>query len=889
MKHTTTRRRLAPLLMATIVLGLLNAACTRSVSVHRLTCEHLDAPLGIDVRQPRFGWQIADPGHVQGQCQTAYRILVASTKSLLNDNADMWDSGVVTSSESQLAPYEGAALQSGGEYFWKVMVYDRDHKPSAWSTPARFSIGLLDTSDWKGRWIKHPSATPDKHIWFRKNLTLDSRAASAFIYVASEGYHELYVNGQKADERVLAPALTRLDKRVLYVTYDIAPLLRKGNNTIAVWYASGWSNYTGWMNRNGFANLVDQALLVQLNGTTAAGDAFTLHAAADWKCTESYSRHNGPFEIFNMGGEGMDGRRYTAAWNTPDFDDSTWEQAVEAQPLKNGGTPTLSAQMTDPSRIIETIAAQSVTDSIPGTWKVKMGKTFTGFLEARFNGLSAGDTVFIKISDRRDTFDTFHQDYYYVARGEDGETFRNRFNYAAGRYVHLTGLKRAPQLHDIKGYAVTSAPPRTSRFECSDPLFNRIYQTDLWTFEMCTTEGYTSDCPNRERLGYGSEAAYQTTWGGGLLNFASAAFYQKYVRDWSDVQFPSGEFYFVAPQVMWTYGSPQYCVANMNIAWEHYLVYGDPEILEEAYTAGKKWLDFTFQTTREGELFTPYANHAAMFLGDWLGPGPRTEFGDLPEAQFFSNCVHVMSLQLLCDIADALGRHDEAEPYRRRIAPLKAKIHDTYYNPATGAYANGDQVRTAWALFAGVVPDTLRPAVLAHLKNDLTGAHPYFDIGSSSRYPYFKTLLAHPGIFHQTVADLLSKTTYPSYGYFLQQDETTWPEAWEARVDAHVHTSYVGISAWLIKGLAGIEPAAAGSCKVSIRPNPVEQLTFARAAVQSPYGEIESGWRRNGNAITYELTVPVGVQADVYLPDATQDDGYAHHAVAAGKYTWDVQ
>jgi alpha-L-rhamnosidase len=274
-----------------------------------------------------------------------------------------------------------------------------------------------------------------------------------------------------------------------------------------------------------------------------------------------------------------------------------------------------------------------------------------------------------------------------------------------------------------------------------------------------------------------------------------------------------------------------------------------------------------------------------MFLGDWLGPGPRTEYGDLPEAQFFSNCVHVMSLQLFTDIAGALGRSDEAEPYRRRIAPLQAKIHDTYYNPATGAYSNGDQVRTAWALFAGIVPDSLRAAVLTHLKNDMTGAHPYFDIGSSSRYPYFKTLLAYPGVFHQTVDSLLSKTTYPSYGYFLQPGETPWPEAWEARVDAHVHTSYVGISAWLVKGLAGIESFTAGGRRVSIRPHPVARLTFARAAVQSPYGVIESSWRRSGDAVTYEVTVPVGMQAQVELPTAA--GSYDRHDVAAGKYKWE--
>ncbi|KAA6325417.1 hypothetical protein EZS27_025363, partial [termite gut metagenome] len=75
----------------------------------------------------------------------------------------------------------------------------------------------------------------------RKALTLDNEASTAFVHIASIGYHELYINGKKADERVLAPAISRIDKRSLYVTYDIASLLKKGNNMIAFWYAPGWS------------------------------------------------------------------------------------------------------------------------------------------------------------------------------------------------------------------------------------------------------------------------------------------------------------------------------------------------------------------------------------------------------------------------------------------------------------------------------------------------------------------------------------------------------------------------------------------------------------------------------------------------------------------------
>ncbi|KAA6300764.1 MAG: hypothetical protein EZS26_003095 [Candidatus Ordinivivax streblomastigis] len=461
---------------------------------------------------------------------------------LKSGKADVWDSGTVQSGELHLVPYGGRKLVSGGDYYWRVIVYDQNRRASEKSDIARFSLGLLERSEWKGDWIKHPEASKKQHTWFRKKITINDKTASAFIHVASTGNHELYINGRKADERVLAPVLARLDKRILYVTYDITSFLQPGENVIALWFAPGWSRYSS------FTNAVDQALLVQLNGKTAQGELFTLHSDASWKCAESYSRNQGNFQLFDMGGEEMNGQLYTTAWNTLNFDDNNWKYARKISPLKNGKEPILSAHTTDPSRIIETIPAVNITDTIPETWLVDMGKHFTGFLEAHFNGLRAGDTVSIRISDRPDKIDNFHQDHLYIARGEKGEFFRNRFNYFSGRYVYFKGLKQKPELAGITGYALTSAPERTGYFESSDEMLNRMYDIDRWTYEMCTVEGYTSDCPNRERLGYGSEGGWQTSWGIGLPCFASGAFYIKNVRDWSDVQYPDGRINHVTPQ-----------------------------------------------------------------------------------------------------------------------------------------------------------------------------------------------------------------------------------------------------------------------------------------------------------------------------------------------------
>ena len=203
-------------------LGLWLSAARAEVVVSQLQCEYLTDPLGIDVQTPSLTWQLSDADHARGQKQAGYQVLVASSPALLDQGrADLWDSGQLLSAQSALVPFAGKKLTSGQDCYWKVRVLDKDQKVSAWSPIARFSMGLLEPKDWSGPWIKHPTAAKEKHLWFRKTFALGEKAASAFVYVATVGYHELYVNGQKVDPRVLAPSLTRLDTRVLYVTYDI--------------------------------------------------------------------------------------------------------------------------------------------------------------------------------------------------------------------------------------------------------------------------------------------------------------------------------------------------------------------------------------------------------------------------------------------------------------------------------------------------------------------------------------------------------------------------------------------------------------------------------------------------------------------------------------------
>jgi len=77
-----------------LVLGVAFVSATCSAIVDNLRCEYLVNPLGMGAAKPRLSWIITS--NRRGERQTAYQILVASTRKLLDDDqGDLWDSGKV--------------------------------------------------------------------------------------------------------------------------------------------------------------------------------------------------------------------------------------------------------------------------------------------------------------------------------------------------------------------------------------------------------------------------------------------------------------------------------------------------------------------------------------------------------------------------------------------------------------------------------------------------------------------------------------------------------------------------------------------------------------------------------------------------------------------------
>ncbi|MGZ8511214.1 MAG: glycoside hydrolase family 78 protein, partial [Chitinophagaceae bacterium] len=150
------------------------------VKVQHLLTENLVDPVGIDIQQPRFSWQIlSDQRNV---LQSAYEIKLSSGKK------NEWRTGKVLSDQSVQVPYQGSRLQSGTKYNWQVRVWDNKGKASAWSVPATFQMALLNKGDWKAKWIGagfEEDSVNRPAQYFRKQFPVNKKIKSATAFITA--------------------------------------------------------------------------------------------------------------------------------------------------------------------------------------------------------------------------------------------------------------------------------------------------------------------------------------------------------------------------------------------------------------------------------------------------------------------------------------------------------------------------------------------------------------------------------------------------------------------------------------------------------------------------------------------------------------------------------
>ncbi|NBB76064.1 MAG: alpha-L-rhamnosidase, partial [Bacteroidetes bacterium] len=279
--------------------------------------EFITEPVGLDVEYPRFSW--IPVSNKRGAEQSAYRILVSNDPGKIEDlEGDLWDSGKVVSSETIHILYEGPALKSVEDYYWRVQIWDELGEASEWSHIQHFSTGLIHQDEWIGKWVSHPDSSVSAPL-VRTEFEIGKPVKKATAFVTGAGYYELYLNGKKVGNHVLDPALTDFRKRILYETFDVTDLLRSGENGIGMWLGNGAlrvrdtnDRWTWHRMDNQFGNPMGR---LQIHIRFEDGSEEVLMTDKGWKTSLSPLSYNNVY-----GGEDYDARLEQRGWSEPGFD-----------------------------------------------------------------------------------------------------------------------------------------------------------------------------------------------------------------------------------------------------------------------------------------------------------------------------------------------------------------------------------------------------------------------------------------------------------------------------------------------------------------------------------------------------------------------------------------
>lgn len=870
-----SRPTLTPrLLISALVLAA--APSFAAVSVERLRCEYLENPLGIDAAKPRLSWILKADG--RGETQTAYQILVAaSADALAGDKGDLWDSGEVRSDRTTFIEYGGKPPASRQTCYWKVRSWDKDGGVSPWSETATWEMGILRDEDWQAEWIARTADVNDLPApYFRKELVLDAPVRKARAYICGLGYHELSINGRKVGDHLLDPGFTRYDRRALYVTHDVTPFFKQGANAVGVVLGHGWFNCQTKAVWNFHEAPWREAPKLRLSLVIETTDGRTRVVGSDgtWKT------RSGPITFNSIyGGEQYDARLEAPGWDQPGFDDAAWQPAIVVSAPKGR----LAAQMMPPIRASRTVRPVKLTEPKPGVFVFDMGLNFSGVTELKVSG-PAGATVQLRHGERLFSDGTLdnvdnekhvkklgkdqpHQTSRYTLKGGGLETWRPRFTYYGFQYVEVTGFPGKPTLDSLEGVFLHTDVPAAGSFECSNPLLNKIWQAARVAY-LSNLLGIPTDCPHREKNGWTGDAHLAAEQA--IFNFMPAGIYTKWVNDLGDEQKPGGQLPGIVPSAGWGYtwgNGPAWDSAYPLIPFYLYEYYGDDQPLRDHYDGLKRYVDYL--TSRAVD------DIVNIGLNDWAPYKTKTP-ADITDTAYYYRDTQVVALA-----ASLLGKHEDAARYKALAERIKASFNRKFFNAETGSYGNGSQTSLSCALYQGLVAPEHQARVLQNLVAGVEQRNGHIDTGILGAKYILNALTDHGRA--DVAYRMASQKTQPSWGWWIEQGATTLWEQWNG-TESRNHIMFGEISAWFYKALAGInpDPAAPGFKHFLIRPQPVGDLTSARADYDSIHGRITSEWKITDGKFHLRVVVPPNTSATVHVPGATAEQVREGDHPAAG-------
>jgi alpha-L-rhamnosidase len=712
--------------------------------------------------------------------------------------------------------------------------------------------------------------------FLRKTFTLSSRGGSETLRISALGLYRAFINGRRVGHDLMTPGWTSYWDRLSYQTYDVADLLRDGDNTIDIWLGDGWYRSRMMWPRSEIMNTWGDHIAAIAELRSGEGEVL---AATDDTWT------SGLTPILKSGiyfGESFDAR---LASDTA----ATAGSAVVAYDLV---------------RLIphETHAVQELTELRPvksfadagGRTVYDFGQNAAGYVAITVEG-KAGARLLIEHAELADHTGQFDRESMrsaearveYTLKGGGPETYRPHFTFFGFRLVRVA-IDGEAKIIDIVSVPISTAVTQTATFSSANALVNRLVQNTIWSQRSNFVEVPT-DCPQRdERLG----------WTGDAQVFAATACYlheshgilRKYVRDMLADQRPDGAIPHVVPdptrnhedKVPGFFGSTGWGDAIAIVPWVLYTHYGDREILEEALPGMIRWNDFVWSISNGPIVSPPSAWGARGFtFGDWLQPQgdfakPYPTIGDDAAATIYL----YISSQLAARAAELLGDKDQARRLSERAEQVK-RAYQREFITASGRIGYNDQTSYALAFLWDLIPAEHIDAAKDYFKATVARAQGRLGTGFIGTPALLPALvkIGEP----ELAASVFLQEGLPGWLFQVRMGATTIWERWNAlneegvafdpQMNSYNHYAYGAVCQWLFESVAGFrpDPALPGFKHIIYEPTVIASLSPLAASHDSVAGRIEAAWKVDGERVTYDITVPQGSTGTLVLSPKYKD------------------
>ena len=722
----------------------------------------------------------------------------------------------------------------------------------------------------KGKWICADMTIEDRLApVFRQIFTVDGTVESAQAFVCGLGLFELRINGVLADDTVLNPAHTQYSSTVLYREFDIAPLLKKGENEILITLGHSFYNETVATWKWQLAQWRDiPKLLCDFEITYSDSSVQTFATDTDWQvCTDGIITANSIYY-----GEAHDYRNRVNNWQIPK--------------LATPPTGKLRKQTMEPMRRISTLSPESITNIGSNSYVIASPEMVTGWAKITLP-LKCGESITVTYGERlKPDGSVVH-----IGKGEERDgnwyplgyiqqdtfigdgvqtEFEPVFSYKGFKYIQIDSPV-APRAEDIAIYRVANDVASVGEFTCSQPVVNQLHALMRRTV-LNNLQGKPTDTPVWEKNGWLGDLNC------GLLsmiyNFNMDELLRSFTVTMADCHNEYGMMPVFAPIVD--------ASGNNHPVWNTVLVF-----------TAEALLDFYGQTDFVRELYPTLRDYALKqidavkalgwvwnehSLSDWVAPigGVASDEANPNSSEGAEICATTFIYKMLMSmskIAKEIGE-DDADYLTAAEKILKA-FNNKFYNSEKGCYETTfwDQMggRTRYRqtsnllpLAFDMVPESEKHRVLDSLVADIRAKGNHLDTGCTGTRFVLPVLFDNG--YEELAYTILTQTTYPSWGYWIEQGfDSAW-ESWEDTTRSYDHYFLGSYEEALFTHLAGIRDVKKGFTEFTFDPKFNCGLEHLKAKLKAPKGTIECQWKVKNGVCEIHLVVPDGVTFNTELP-----------------------